>query len=257
MFKKIILSFLCLAWFSAVNGKTILVTGASGDIGGAVVKRFVDSGHTVIAQWFKNKTELEALQKQFPNKVVLIQADFSQVNEIPAFWSSVLKLSTQIDIVVNSAGIEQEDTSFEQIQRTMNINYLSPRLICDAAMDHFQKKNILGIIVNLGSRAAFKGLPKGYYTYADSKSALTKYSQDLAKDNAKHSLVYVVAPGPVEGKMFEGLKGVVKTECLASMPTGRVVKVQEVVDVIEFFASGKVPSGTGGVFDLMGASWAH
>lgn len=257
MFKKIVLSFLCLSWLGAVSGKTILVTGASGDIGIAVVKRFLDLGHTVIAQWFKNKTELEALQKQFPNKVLLVQSDFSQPVEISLFWSNVLKLSPQIDIVVNSAGVEQEDTSDEQIQRTMSINYLSPRLICDAAMDHFQKKNVSGIIINLGSRAAYRGLPKGYYTYADSKSALTKYSQDLAKDNAKHSSVYVVAPGPVEGKMFQGLKDDVKTACLSSMPTGRAVKVQEVVEVIEFLASGKIPSGTGGVFDLMGASWAH
>lgn len=257
MFKKITLSFLCFVWFGSVSGKTILVTGASGDIGIAVVKRFLDLGHTVIAQWFKNKADLETLQKQFPSKVLLIQADFSQPATVAKFWSSVLKLSSQIDVVINSAGVEQEDTSFEEIQCTMNINYLSPRLICDVAMDHFQKKNISGIIINLGSRAAFRGLPKGYYTYADSKSALTKYSQDLAKDNAKHSSVYVVAPGPVEGKMFQGLKEDVKTACLASMPTGQAVKVQEVVDVIEFLASGKVPSGTGGVFDLMGASWAH
>jgi len=57
--------------------------------------------------------------------------------------------------------------------------------------------------------------------------------------------------------MFMGLKDDVRAQCLASMPTGKPVTVQEVVDMVTFLCSGKVPSATGGVFDLMGSSWAH
>lgn len=49
----------------------------------------------------------------------------------------------------------------------------------------------------------------------------------------------------------------VKAQCLESMPTGQVVDIQEIVYVVDFLTLGKVPSATGGVFDLMGASWAH
>jgi len=164
-----------------------------------------------------------------------------------------------VDIVINAAGIEQEEKVLTDTQKILNINYLSQRLVCDYAIEHFMNiKKQRGMIINIGSRAAYRGLPKGYYVYADSKAALTKYSQDIARDNAKNNiLVYVIAPGPVEGKMFESLKPDVKKQCLDSMPAGQTVKVQEVVDMADFLASGKVPSATGGVFDLMGASWAH
>jgi 3-oxoacyl-[acyl-carrier protein] reductase len=101
-------------------------------------------------------------------------------------------------------------------------------------------------------------MPQGYYTYASSKAALISYSQDIARDNAPRGIcIYVVAPGPVEGKMFAGLRSDIREQCLASMPTGKPVKLQEVVDMIAHVASGKVPSATGGVFDLMGASYRH
>lgn len=258
MFKRLILAaYILMSFIQITEAKVVLVTGASGDIGVAVVKRLITQGHTVICQYFQNKDDLTGLQKEFPAQVFLVQADFNPSSGMSIFWSNVLKTNPKIDGVINSVGIEQEDSSLEQIQRIMNINYLSPRLICDFAMEHFQRNNIKGIIVNLGSRAAYRGLPKGYYTYADSKVALTKYSQNLARDNAKHSSVYIVAPGPVEGKMFQGLKEDVKANCLASMPTGKPVRVEEVVDIIDLLVSGKVPSATGGVFDLMGASWAH
>lgn len=170
----------------------------------------------------------------------------------------VLKIKPQIDIIINSAGVEVEDTSLEQIKKTMCINYLSPRLVCDHAIEHFKENNNPGIIINIGSRAAYRGLPQGYYTYADSKAALTRYSQCIAKDNASKGIsVYVVAPGPVEGKMFKGLKEDIRDQCLNSMPTGKAVEIQEVVKVVELLTSGKIPSATGGVFDLMGASWTH
>lgn len=262
IFEGIMLKKICYLIAIIINfnvfaeGRVILVTGASGDIGLGIAKHFVEKGDTVICHYFSNKRELEKLQ-QTSEKVYLLQADFGLPESIQVFWAEVLKCSDHIDIVINSAGIEQEEKALADTQRILNINYLSQRLVCDHAIEHFlQHKK--GIIINLGSRAAYRGLPKGYYVYADSKAALTKYSYDIARDNAKNNiLVYVIAPGPVEGKMFESLNPDVKEQCLSSMPTGQTVKVQEIVQMADFLASGKIPSATGGVFDLMGASWAH
>ncbi len=259
MFKKafsvivIIFSFITIS-----EAKIILVTGASGDIGIAIVKNFITKGDFVICHYAHNKKDLEELQKKYPEQVSLISSDFNKPATIQSFWEALLKIKDKINVVINSAGIEEEDTSLEQIQKIMNINYLSPRLICDHAIKHFKEKRIDGIIINIGSRAAYRGLPEGYYTYADSKASLTRYTQSAARDNANRKIsLYVVAPGPVEGKMFQGLRDDVKAQCLASMPTGQAVKVQEVVDIVDLLASGKVPSSTAGVFDLMGASWTH
>jgi NAD(P)-dependent dehydrogenase (short-subunit alcohol dehydrogenase family) len=248
------LSFISCTAYS----KVILITGASGDIGLALAKHFASNHDIVICHYASSQHELQKLSEQYPKQIHLVQADFNLPNDLNQFWDAILKTNNNIDIVINSAGIEKEDISLSQTQKTMNVNYLSPRIICDYAIENFKRLKKEGVIVNIGSRAAYRGLPKGYYTYADSKAALTKYTQDIARDNAKDKIsAYVVAPGPVEGKMFMGLKEDVRAQCLSSMPTGKPVTVQEVVDMVTFLSSGKVPSATGGVFDLMGSSWAH
>jgi 3-oxoacyl-[acyl-carrier protein] reductase len=260
LFKKLLSTalFALMGFSGVVEARVILITGASGDIGLGLVKYYLANNDIVVSQYYSHKEELEKLRNKYPKQLTLIQADFNAPDTLNNMWDTVLKSNDQIDIVINSAGIEKEDISLNQIQATMNINYLAPRLISDNAVEHFKQKNKNGIIINIGSRAAFRGLPKGYYTYADSKAALTKYSQDLARDNAAQKIsVYVVAPGPVEGKMLNGLKEDVKKQCLASLPTGCPVTVNEVVEMVALLTSGKVPSATGGVFDLMGSSWAH
>lgn len=254
-----ILSFIMFSILAtSAQGQIILITGASGDIGLALTKHFIEKKDIVLAHYFNNQVELENLKKKYPEQIHLIQADFNTPEKIDEFWNAVLKTNKPINTLINSAGIEQEDVSLDQIRKTMNINYFSPRLVSDYAIDHFINSKKAGTIINIGSRAAYRGLPKGYYTYADSKAALTKYSQDIARENAKNKIsVYVVAPGPVEGKMFNNLKKDVREQCLASMPTGKPVAVKEVVAIIDLLVSGNVPSSTGGVFDLMGSSWSH
>jgi glucose 1-dehydrogenase len=143
------------------SGRVVLITGASGDIGLGIAKHFINKGDTVICQYFSNKQELGKLQQASPAQVHLIQADFSQPETIQAFWAEVLKCGDHIDIVINSAGVEQEELSLSDTQRILNINYLSQRVVCDHAIEHFIEQNKKGIIINLSSRAAYRGLPKG------------------------------------------------------------------------------------------------
>lgn len=259
VFKKITM-IICLivVLIASLEAKTILVSGASGDIGLAVVKKLLQEKHKVICHYANNKDNLKKLEEQYPGKVFLLQADFNDLNLIKDFWKSALKFCGKIDIIINAAGVVKEDTSLQEIQMIMNINYLSPRLLCDYAIKYFKYNKVNGIIINLGGRAAYRGMPEGYYTHASSKAALIRYSQDIAKHNAPYGIyVYTVAPGPVATKAYENMKPEVKKQSLDSMPTKTVVGVHEIADMISFLASGKVPNATGGVFDLMGASWTH
>jgi 3-oxoacyl-[acyl-carrier protein] reductase len=242
---------------SIAEAKVILITGASGDIGIAIAESLVKKDHQVICHYNSKNGELKALQKKYPQNMSLLAADFKKPETVEKLWKEAVAIAP-VDVVINSAGVEIEDTSLQQIQDVININYLSPRLVCDHAVDHFHKQKIKGTIINLGSRAAYRGLPKGYYTYADTKAALNKYSQDIARDNAPAGIsVYVVAPGPVRGKMFENLKPDVKEQCLNSMQTKKPVEISEILSLVDLLVSGQMPSATGGVFDLMGASVAH
>ncbi len=240
-----------------VEAQVILITGASGDIGLAITEYFLKKGEQVICQYNNNQEGLSRLDKVFPKQMRLISADFTKPNTIKQLWKVAIA-EHKIDVVVNCAGIEKEDTSLKQIQHTMNINYLSPRLICEEAVEYFIRNSISGTIINLGSRAAYRGHVKGYYTYADSKAALHRYSYQLARDNAIHGIsVYIIAPGPVEGKMLDSTGPTVKKQVVDSLPTNKPVQVTEIVAMVDLLVSGKIPSATGGVFDLMGASISH
>jgi len=242
--------------------QVILITGASGDIGLHTTRHFLKEEASVVAHYGKNAEQLNELKEEYPFHLKLVSADFRDPNNAKKLWQEALGWKNCINVVVNSAGISKKsETPADSLSvslETMAINYHSPVVISEAALDHFKKENIPGVIINLGSRAAFRGMPEGCYHYSDSKAALTQFTRQLARDNAKYNiLAYTVAPGPVEGQMFDQLAPGPRQQSLESMPTKKVVETQEVVNIIDFYASRKAPSGTGGVFDLMGASWFH
>lgn len=246
----------------SIKDKVVLITGASGDIGLEICKHMLEEGAVVVAHYHKNKESLEALRQKNDGRMFLVPGDFEKSENIKPFWNEVLKIKGSIDILINSAGIEEgasnADDYVKVTTRVMNINYLAPSFVCAYALDFFKEKKIPGIIINIGSRAAYRGLTDGFYGYADSKAALTKYTQQIARDYATSGiLAYVVAPGPVEGQMFRNQTPEIQEKCLSSFPTKKPVTVKEVADAVIYYAKGYAPSGTGGVFDLMGASWFH
>jgi NAD(P)-dependent dehydrogenase (short-subunit alcohol dehydrogenase family) len=245
-----------------VKDQVVLITGASGDIGLHTTKRLLAEGAYVAAQYNKRPGPLEALKKQYPNNLKLLSADFKDPQNATQLWQEAVAWKGHIDILINSAGIEKEAKTMQDVYpvmtETMAINYLTPVMLSTQAIAHFKQAKIPGIIINLGSRAAFRGMPEGFYQYADSKAALTKYTQQIAKDNAVHGITAVViAPGPVEGQMFGQLPAAMRQQCLDSIPTKKPVTLDEVTNAIMFYATHQAPSGTGGVMDLMGASWSH
>jgi len=267
-FKLLITAFCLLAFNTMVHSKVplkdqvILVTGASGDIALDATKQFLKEGAFVIAQYNTKKGELESLAKKYPNQLKLIASDFKDPKNAVTLWKEALVWKNHIDIVLNSAGIEKQaktiDDVYPVMMETMAINYLAPVMVSTYAIDHFKQANTKGVIINLGSRAAYRGMPEGYYHYSDSKAALTRYTQQIAKANADRGITAVViAPGPVEGQMFNQLEPGIRQQCLDSVPTKKAVKLEEVTNAIMFYATQQAPSGTGGVMDLMGASWSH
>jgi 3-oxoacyl-[acyl-carrier protein] reductase len=245
-----------------LKDQVVLITGASGDIGLHAAKQFLKEGAFVVAHYNSRQGELKTLEKQYPTQIKLVACDFRDPKNADNLWKEAISWKKHVNIVINSSGIEKEAKTSNDIypvmMETMAINYFAPVVVCTRALEHFSESKTTGVIINLGSRAAYRGMPEGYYHYSDSKAALTRYTQQIAKAHANKGVTAVViAPGPVEGQMFNQLEPAVRQQCLDSVPTKQPVKLDEVVNVIMFFASQQAPSGTGGVFDLMGASWSH
>lgn len=239
----------------------VLITGASGDIGCRTAQRFLERGAFVIGQYNKNSKSLDDLKKSYAGRLELIFGNAEQITNFGNVWFKAIQINSNVNVVVNALGVLKPSKDPMEIDvriEAMLVNYHAPVLISDLAIEHFKKNKLQGVIVNLGSRAGYRGMPEGFYHYADSKAAFTIYTQQIARDNAAFGIIAaVVAPGPVEGRMLDSLTTDARAKSLASMPSGKPVTLDEVAEMILFIASRKAPSATGGVFDLMGGSYFH
>lgn len=244
---------------TSLKDQVALITGASGDIGYHTTKRFLEKGGYVVAHYNTNASRFDELREQYPDHLKLISADFTDQKNVERLWNEAVGWRNRMDIIVNCAGIAKEAKALEEtpsvMMETMAVNYHSPALLDLYAVEYFRQQKTPAAIINVGSRAARRGMPEGRYHYADSKAALTLHTQQIARDNVANGITAVViAPGPVEGEMLNRLSPDNQAKSLASMPAGKPVSLEEVVNMIYFIATGRAPNVTGGVIGLTGGS---
>src|SRR2546429_2495335 len=180
----------------------ILVTGASGGIGTAICKALAVRGVTVVLHYQSDRAAAEATRQAMEGGGhTIIQGDLGNPTSIQRLWQEAAALQ-RIDAIVNNAGIFPDHppltTDYAQWtaawQRTLAINLTGP-----AHLSYFAARTMAeqggGRIVNVSSRAAFRGEPTAP-AYAASKADLNALSQSLAKALApKGVYAFVVAPG--------------------------------------------------------------
>ncbi len=231
----------------------ILLTGASRGIGAATLDRFKSSGHRVAGHSTRGG-------------VGLIAGDLADPASINPIWDQALEaLDGRIDVLVNNAGIYEgvaDDASDEQWRttwdRTMQINLRAAADLCRQAVGHFRHQGG-GRIVNVASRAAFRGDSPAHWHYAASKSALIGMTKTIARGYAAENiLAFAVAPGfTVTDATEEYLEGRGGAAILADIPLGRVTSPAEVAETIRWLAIDAPAASTGSVIDLNGASYVR
>ena len=231
----------------------ILLTGASRGIGAATLEALTKSGHKVAGHSTKGGSGL-------------IAGDLADPASPRKIWHAALdRLGGRIDVLVNNAGIYEgvaDDASDEEWQaawsRTLAINLESPASLCRLAIQHFRKHDG-GRIVNVASRAAFRGDSPSHWHYAASKSALIGMTKTIARAYAAENiLAFAVAPGFTVSEMTEEyLQGRGGAAIVADIPLGRVTSTAEVAEAIRWLAIDAPPASTGSVIDLNGASYVR
>jgi NAD(P)-dependent dehydrogenase (short-subunit alcohol dehydrogenase family) len=231
----------------------ILLTGASRGIGAAAFDALIASGHQVAGHSTRGGNGL-------------IAADLSNSAAPRALWEAALdKLGGRIDVLVNNAGIYEgigDDASDDEWQsawsRTLQVNLESPASLCRLAIQHFRAIGG-GRIVNIASRAAFRGDSPSHWHYAASKSAMIGMTKTIARGYAAEGiLAFAVAPGfTVTDATEEYLEGRGGAQILADIPLGRVTSPAEVAEAIRWLAIDAPPASTGSVIDLNGASYVR
>jgi NAD(P)-dependent dehydrogenase (short-subunit alcohol dehydrogenase family) len=247
-----------------LQGKTVLVTGASRGIGAAIARGAADAGAGLIVHAAGPSPAIESLVKDrsIPASRVLYE-DLWQPGAGFRLFAKALAAAPRIDAVANNAGLYAETPLdgpeapwAEGWAANIAVNLQAPADLCRAAIAHF-RANGGGIVVNIASRAGHRGDAIDGAGYAASKGAILAITKTFARALAPENILfYAVAPGWVETRMAP--KDVAaRAKAVADIPLGRVASPEEVAAMTVFLLSGACPSATGATFDINGASYVR
>lgn len=245
-----------------MQGKVVIVTGASSGIGKATAILFANKGATVVAVG-RNEKELTSLGKSIKSKSGAIKphlADMTQMSQIDRLASETIHNHGQIDVLVNSAGIilngTIETTTIDEWDKMFNINLRSVFALTQKCLPHLIETK--GNIVNVSSVAGTRTFPN-ILAYGVSKAALDQLTRSAALELASKGVrVNSVNPGVVvtnihkRGGMDEQTYDAFLERSKETHPIGRPGTAAEVADLIYFLASDKASWITGATYAIDG-----
>lgn len=196
-----------------------------------------------------------------------IPADFANPAAPAALWQAALdRLGGQIDVLINNAGVFEEnpidqddDNWLANWNRTMQINLTASAALCRLAVRHWQDRKAPGRIVNIASRAAYRGDSPAHWHYAASKAGMVAMTKTIARGYARDGiLAFAICPGfTMTGMAEDYLASRGGDKLLADIPLGRVADPAEVATAARFLALDAPASMTGAVLDINGASYVR
>jgi 3-oxoacyl-[acyl-carrier protein] reductase len=226
-----------------VKGKHALVTGASGDIGRAVVRRLVDEGAAVVAHRHRSGIDSGAEH--------VVAADLTAptgprdlLDALPPGWDG---LDLLVNCVGGAAPVRFGDVTDEDWSRCLDVNLTAPFRVLRAALGHLTRAR--GAVVNVTSVAALTGGSFGPH-YAAAKAGLIGLTRSAARELGGRGIrVNAVAPGPVESRMTDQLNPDQLAALLNATALGRVVHPAEVADAVLWLAGAEAVTGQTMVVD--------
>jgi 3-oxoacyl-[acyl-carrier protein] reductase len=230
----------------------ILVTGASRGIGASIMEAL--SGHKVVGHSSRGDGNL-------------IAADLSEPGVAEGLWREALERhSGRIDVLVNNAGVFEaapldlpHDAWIAQWERTMRVNLYAAAELCRLAVTHFRERGEGGRIVNVASRAAYRGDSPDHWHYAASKAGMVAMTKTIARAYAGEGiLAFTVTPGfTVTGMVEHYVASRGGAAFLADIPLGRPAETAEIAEIVRWLATDAPASATGAVIDANGASFVR
>ncbi|MGB3638757.1 MAG: SDR family oxidoreductase [Rivularia sp. (in: cyanobacteria)] len=249
-----------------LSGKVILITGGSSGIGAVTIEVLAKAGAEVILHYGNNLEKARAVVKSIEsNQIHLFKADLSVENASVKLWQEALSFTGHIDVLINNAGIMPSAGIEDKIdiwntawKNTLQVNLIAVADLCREAIPHFKTRNG-GIIINIASRAAFRGDTPEYMHYAASKGGVVALTRSIARGFASDGILsYAVAPGFVHTEMAEKfIQDYGEDFVTRDIPLGKIAPPEDVANVIAFLSSGLAPHATGTTIDINGASYVR
>ena len=224
---------------SNLENKNIIVTGASGGIGNAIIKKLNGTGANILASGTRIE-KLEELKKNYKD-IKILKFDISQSEKIEEFIeNATTELGGSLDGLVNNAGITQDNLairmSLDEWQKVININLTSTFLMSKFAIKKMLK-NKSGKIVNITSVVGHTG-NLGQANYTASKAGIVAMSKSLAIEYAKKNInINCISPGFIQTAMTNKIDDKFKEVIISKIPSARLGEPDDIANAVLFLSS--------------------
>ncbi|HSZ11809.1 MAG TPA: 3-oxoacyl-[acyl-carrier-protein] reductase [Rhizomicrobium sp.] len=237
-----------------LTGKTALVTGASGGIGGAIAKALHGQGASVVLSGTRADA-LEAIKSELGERAFVAVCNLASAASVEALPKAAEAAAGPIDILVNNAGITRDNLFLrmkdEEWDQVIAVNLTAAFKLSRAVIRGMMKKR-WGRIVNITSVVGTTGNP-GQGNYAAAKAGLVGMSKSLAAEIASRNItVNCVAPGFVVTPMTDALTEAQKEASLSRIPAGRYGQPEEIGAAVAYLASNEAGYVTGQTIHVNG-----
>ena len=245
----------------------VLLTGSSKGIGYKIAEDLLAEGHDLALHYNKNESPLKALLKNDKTSSFSIQADLSNKDEIKKMVVNTIDKLSFPDCIINNAGIaESADISIDinswsnMFDKTIDVNLKAPTLIFKEFLRHKRDKKINSRlrIINIASRAAFRGEQQDYISYACSKGGIISLTKTMSRSfgESDNIVAISIAPGFVRTEMAQSFidkhgEDVVRQ----GITLDRLTEPKDLSPLVSLIVSGKMDHSTGSTIDVNGGSF--
>jgi len=237
-----------------LSGKTALVTGASGGIGGAIAKALHAQG-AVVALSGTRREALETAAAELGERTHVLPCDLGDPAATEALAKDAETAMGKLDILVNNAGLTRDNISMrmkdEDWQKVIDVNLTAGFRLARAAMRGMMKRR-WGRIIGITSIVGVTGNP-GQANYAAAKAGMIGMSKALAQELASRAItVNCVAPGFIETAMTDALTPEQKARIMPAIPAGRLGAPADIAAAVVYLASDEGAYVTGQTIHVNG-----
>jgi 3-oxoacyl-[acyl-carrier protein] reductase len=226
-----------------LNGKTVLITGASRGIGSGIARVFAQNGANVAFTYSSSEAPALALQEELSKlgvKVKAYKSDASSFEACEKLASEVMSDFDSLDALINNAGITKDNLlmrmSEEDFDKVIEVNLKSIFNMTKAFQRVFLKQRN-GSIINISSIVGVKG-NAGQANYAASKAGMIGFTKSIALELGSRNIrANAIAPGFIETEMTDKLDDAVVEQWRAGIPLKRGGTPEDVANACLFFAS--------------------